>query len=97
MQHIYILEINIYFFLVNSAITSPKFDSAMSTEANPPPKSVEEDLPPPGWGTDDRISFSRESGKYLQTQDDGSEMEWNARFNAWMPVVCPIAWGWGLR
>lgn len=45
------------------------------------------EAPPPGWGTDDRISFSKDTGKYLQTNDDGSEMEYNSRIKAWMPVV----------
>jgi len=54
-----------------------------------PPKktAVEEDAPPPGWGKDDRISFDKESGKYIQTEDDGSEMEWNSKYKAWMPMV----------
>ena len=48
------------------------------------------DVPPPNWGTDERISFSKESGKYLLEDEDGSEMEWNTRVRAWMPVVRSI-------
>ena len=62
----------------------------MSNDTPPPSAAdVSEDpeAPPPGWGTDDRISFSKETGKYLQTNDDGSEMEYNSKFKAWMPVV----------
>jgi hypothetical protein len=59
---------------------------------NPAPAvDVEEDAPPPGWGTDDRISFSKETGKYIQQLDDGSEMEWSPKLKAWMPVVSPLA------
>jgi hypothetical protein len=46
-----------------------------------------EEAPPPGWGTDDQISYSKETKKYLQTNDDGSEMEYNSKLKAWMPVV----------
>jgi hypothetical protein len=55
----------------------------------PPPvgPASDEGAPPPGWGTDDRISFSKENGKYLQTDEDGSEMEYNSKLKAWMPVV----------
>ena len=56
-------------------------------EDESPTEAIEEEAPPPGWGTDDRISFSKESGKYLQTNDDGSEMEYNSKLKAWMPVV----------
>ena len=66
----------------------------MTTVSNRTPPSAagpEEEpvveAPPPGWGTDDRISFSKDTGKYLQTNDDGSEMEYNPRLKAWMPVV----------
>jgi hypothetical protein len=48
------------------------------------------DPPPPDWGTNDRISFSKETGKYLQEDEDGSEMEYNPKLRAWMPVVCPV-------
>jgi hypothetical protein len=59
---------------------------------NPKPAAaVEEEIPPPGWGTDDRISFSKETGKYIQQLDDGSEMEWSHKLKAWMPVVRSIA------
>ena len=63
---------------------------AMSTMEEPTKKAVdvEGDLPPPGWGSDDRISFSKETEKYILTEDDGSEMEWNSRLKAWMPMVC---------
>ena len=64
---------------------------ATMSKDTPPPNAVdapeEPEAPPPGWGTDDRISFSKETGKYLQTNDDGSEMEYNSKFKAWMPVV----------
>lgn len=63
----------------------------MATKSNgkPPPVDVEEKAPPPppGWGTDDRISLEKDTGKYLQTNDDGSEMEYNSKLKAWMPVV----------
>jgi hypothetical protein len=69
----------------------------MTTTSNgtpPPVPGAEEEpvveVPPPGWGTDDRISFSKDTGKYLQTNDDGSEMEYNSRLKAWMPVVHPV-------
>jgi hypothetical protein len=59
---------------------------------NPAPAAVlEEETPPPGWGTDDQISFSKENGKYIQQLDDGSEMEWSPKLKAWMPVVSPSA------
>jgi len=63
-----------------------------SDGTTPPPgpavsATVEEDAPPPAWDTDERISFSRETGKYLQTNEDGSEMEYNSKLKAWMPVV----------
>jgi hypothetical protein len=45
------------------------------------------DLKPPGWLEDDRISYSRETEKYLLVNDDGSEMEWFPKLKAWMPVV----------
>jgi len=61
--------------------------SASEDTPSASPAAVEEEAPPPGWGTDDRISFSKESGKYLQQNDDGSEMEWNSKLKAWMPVV----------
>jgi hypothetical protein len=56
---------------------------------DPPKKKadVEENFPPPGWGSDERISFSKETGKYIQTEEDGSEMEWNSKYKAWMPMV----------
>jgi hypothetical protein len=57
------------------------------SKGSPPAIDVEDDAPPPGWGTDDRISFSKETGKYWQTNDDGSEMEYNSKLKAWMPVV----------
>ena len=64
----------------------------MATTSNGAPRppataDVEDDAPPAGWGTDDRISFSKETRKYLQTNDDGSEMEYNSKYKAWMPVV----------
>src|SRR5271168_1718517 len=49
--------------------------------------AVDPGTPPPGWRTDDRISFSKETGKYVQEDDDGSEMEYNSKLKAWMPVV----------
>ena len=56
------------------------------------PATVDSGTPPPGWGTDDRISFSKETGKYVQEDDDGSEMEYNSKLKAWMPVVhSPLA------
>jgi hypothetical protein len=59
---------------------------------NPAPAvDVEGETPPPGWGTDDRIFFSKETGKYIQQLDDGSEMEWSPKLKAWMPVVSPLA------
>jgi hypothetical protein len=63
-----------------------------ASSGTPPSTTGAEDepvveVPPPGWGTDDRISFSKDTGKYLQTYDDGSEMEYNSRLKAWMPVV----------
>lgn len=65
----------------------------MATTADDPKVSSStdetEEEPPPGWGSDDRISFSTAEGKYLLTEDDGSEMEWNAKYKAWMPVVRP--------
>jgi hypothetical protein len=51
------------------------------------PEAEEDATPPPGWLKDDRISFSRETRKYLQENDDGSEMEWHPKLKAWMPVV----------
>jgi len=61
----------------------------MATMAAPPPETPMEEIQkkPPGWGEDDAISFSKESGKYLQQNDDGSEMEWNPKFRVWLPVV----------
>lgn len=53
----------------------------------PPQTEVVEDEPPPGWGSDDRIYFDAAEGKYLLTEDDDSEMEWNAKYKAWLPVV----------
>ena len=50
-------------------------------------KVLDQDVPPPGWGTDDLISFSKETGKYIKTEEDGSEMEWNPKYKAWMPMV----------
>jgi hypothetical protein len=55
-------------------------------------KSAEEEeeevqVPPPGWGEDDQISFSKETGQYLKQNDDGSEMEWNHKLKLWLPVV----------
>ena len=49
--------------------------------------AVEEDEKPPGWLKDDRISYSKETEKYLLENDDGSEMEWFPKLKAWMPVV----------
>lgn len=51
--------------------------------------AVEEDEKPPGWLKDDRISFSKDTEKYLLETDDGSEMEWFPKLKAWMPVVRP--------
>jgi len=62
------------------------FDGESSAIAAAP--VTEPGTPPPGWGTDDRISFSKETGKYVQEDDDGSEMEYNSKLKAWMPVVC---------
>jgi len=56
-------------------------------EAADAARKAEEEEKPPGWGTDDRIAFSKETGKYLQQNDDGSEMEWHPKLKAWMPVV----------
>jgi hypothetical protein len=64
--------------------------STTSDSIDPPASAgpvVEEDATPPGWLKDDRISFSKETGKYLQQNDDGSEMEWHPKLKAWMPVV----------
>jgi len=63
----------------------------MATKADDEPpaanRKAKEDAPPPGWGADDRMEFSKETGKYLLLNDDGSEMEWNPKYKAWMPVV----------
>jgi len=56
------------------------------TKTRPAAEAVEDD-PPPGWLSDDRIYFDSKEGKYLLTEDDGSEMEWNSKYKAWMPVV----------
>jgi hypothetical protein len=58
----------------------------MATTEDPVPVT-KEDSPPPGWGQDDGISFSKESGKYLKQIDDGSEMEWTPKLKLWLPVV----------
>jgi hypothetical protein len=62
---------------------------ATTAEAPPPTEEEVQELPPPGWGEDDQISFSKESGKYLKQNDDGSEMEWHSKLKLWLPVVRP--------
>jgi len=61
--------------------------AAAKTSEAPPATEAKEEEPPPGWGSDDRISFDTAGGKYLLTEDDGSEMEWNAKYKAWVEVV----------
>ena len=61
-------------------------DDAKGAKARPATE-VNEQEPPPGWGSDDRISFDTAEGKYLLTEDDGSEMGWNAKYKAWFSVV----------
>jgi len=61
--------------------------AAKAAKAPPPTTEATKEEPPPGWGSDDRISFDTVEGKYLLTEDDGSEMEWNAKYKAWTSVV----------
>lgn len=86
------VEFYLSLFLVDSLRdrrSTPTPLDIMATTTAPPHESPVEEIEetPPGWGEDDAISFSKESGKYLRQNDDGSEMEWNPKLRVWLPVV----------
>jgi hypothetical protein len=72
---------------INAAMDSAQEPQLEAEDEPASKKKGKLDVPPPNWGIDDRISYSKETGKYLLEDDDGSEMEWNVRMRAWMPVV----------
>ena len=55
--------------------------TASTADAGPGP------APTGAVGTDERVHFDRQTGKWTFEDDDGNEMEWDIKTNAWVPVV----------